>query len=423
MGKKRICLITNWYPTKENPYAGGFFKEQAFAMQDSFDYLVLHIHEHKRLFLTQYLLRKLRGRDVEVCRVNEEKNTVEYDIHLYYSLYLVLFERFYKLYLIIRGGWPMEIGQCSSPLYQRCRKHRLEKAVVQKLKEPFDVLYCVDAQSESSTLQMISEMTHVPYIVSEHAPCPWPGAVLTDDEHAAMEQADLFLAISQDKIRQVMMQNVHLRRIVYVGNMVDETQFALAPHQNEVKTFIIVAANAFFKNYDLFIAIMNRLTEITEVPFKVMIVGYAANKGYSQNVEQLENAIRNSAFARNAELIPEISHDRIHELYARADAFIMTSIQEGQPVSAMEAGCCGLPIFSTMCGGVEDYVTEDIGRIYPIMDCEGFAAGLKDFLEGKIQFDNRHIRETVVGRFGKRAFVENFTRVLQDVIETRGGRR
>ena len=117
-------------------------------------------------------------------------------------------------------------------------------------------------------------------------------------------------------------------------------------------------------------------------------------------------------------MIPEISHDRIHELYARADAFIMTSIQEGQPVSAMEAGCCGLPIFSTMCGGVEDYVTEDIGRIYPIMDCEGFAAGLKDFLEGNIQFDNRHIRETVVGKFGKRAFVENFTRVFQDVIET-----
>lgn len=418
MDKKRICLITNWYPTQENPYAGGFFKEQAFAMQDSFDYLVLHIHEHKRLFLIQYLLRKLRGRDVEVFRVNEEKNTVEYDIHLYYSLYLVLFERFYKLYLIIRGGWSMEIGQCSSPLYQRCRKHRLEKAVVQKLKEPFDVLYCVDAQSESSTLQMISEVVHVPYVVAEHAPCPWPGAVLTDVEHAAMEQADLFLAISQDKIRQVMMQNVHLRRIAYVGNMVDETQFMPAPHENQVKTFIIVAANSFFKNYGLFISIMNRLTEITQVPFKVMIVGYAANKGYSRNAEQLEAEIRNSAFAWNAELIPEVSHDRIHELYARADAFIMTSIQEGQPVSAMEAGCCGLPIFSTMCGGVEDYVTEDIGRIYPIMDCEGFAAGLKDFLEGKIQFDNRHIRETVVGKFGKRAFVENFTRVFQDVIET-----
>lgn len=422
MGKKRICLITNWYPTKENPYAGGFFKEQAFAMQDSFDYLVLHVHEHKRLLLIQYLLRKLRGRDVEVFRVNEEKNTVEYDIHLYYSLYLVLFERLYKLCLIVRGGWPMEIGQRSSPLYRRSRKRRLEKAVVQKLKEPFDVLYCVDAQNESSTLQMISEVTHVPYVVAEHAPCPWPGTVLTDVEHAAMEQANLFLAISQDKIRQVMLQNVHLRRIAYVGNMVDETQFMLAPHQNEVKTFIIVAANSFFKNYDLFIAIMNRLTEITEVPFKVMIVGYAANKGYSQNVEQLEEAIHNSAFARNAELIPEISHDRIHELYARADAFVMTSIQEGQPVSAMEAGCCGLPIFSTMCGGVEDYVTEDIGRIYPIMDCEGFAAGLKDFLEGKIQFDNRHIRETVVGRFGKRAFVENFVGVVNDVIAQSGGK-
>ena len=32
--KKKICLITNWYPTKENPYQGIFFKEQAQALGD-----------------------------------------------------------------------------------------------------------------------------------------------------------------------------------------------------------------------------------------------------------------------------------------------------------------------------------------------------------------------------------------------------
>lgn len=424
MDKKRICLITNWYPTKENPYAGVFFKEQAFAMSGDFDYLVLHEWEHRRLLMTQYLLRKLRGREVEVFRVNEEHNTVEYEIHEYYPWPSKIVDRFYcffkkKFTRVRKQG----IGQYVSAIYLRSKQKRLEKAILEKLKEHFDVLYCVDAQNESAILRLVSAFTHVPYIVSCHAPFPWPGSTASDAAVEAIENADCFLAISQDKIRQVMLQNVKPKRIAYVGNMVDEERFALVPHNNPIKTFIIVAANSFFKNYDLFIAIMNRLTEITEVPFKVMIVGYAANKGYSQNVEQLEKAIHNSAFARNAEMIPEVSHDRIHELYARADAFIMTSIQEGQPVSAMEAGCCGLPIFSTMCGGVEDYVTEDIGRIYPIMDCEGFAAGLKDFLEGKIQFDNRHIRETVVGKFGKRAFVENFTRVLQDVIETRGGRR
>jgi len=40
--KKRICLVTDWYPDKENPYKGSFFKEQALAMEDSFDFVVIH---------------------------------------------------------------------------------------------------------------------------------------------------------------------------------------------------------------------------------------------------------------------------------------------------------------------------------------------------------------------------------------------
>ena len=58
----------------------------------------------------------------------------------------------------------------------------------------------------------------------------------------------------------------------------------------------------------------------------------------------------------------------------------MTSIQEGQPVSALEAACCGLPIFSTRCGGVEDYVTNDIGRIYDITDYKSFAKEAADHI-------------------------------------------
>ena len=36
--KKTICLITNWYPTEENPYQGVFFQEQAQALGDVFDF-------------------------------------------------------------------------------------------------------------------------------------------------------------------------------------------------------------------------------------------------------------------------------------------------------------------------------------------------------------------------------------------------
>ena len=95
----------------------------------------------------------------------------------------------------------------------------------------------------------------------------------------------------------------------------------------------------------------------------------------------------------------------------------MTSIQEGQPVSALEAACCGLPVFSTRCGGVEDYVDESVGRLYPLTDVEGMAQGLKQFVEGTLRFDPRHIRETVVSRYGTAAFHDCFCRAFHDLID------
>ena len=206
-------------------------------------------------------------------------------------------------------------------------------------------------------------------------------------------------------------------KINYIGNLIDEERLFARERHNQVKTFVIVAAHSFYKNYDLFIAVMNRLTEITAIPFKVMIVGYGANKGYSKNVEEFEYTIEKTKFADKTEMIPYVPHEKIGEVLNRADVFVMTSIQEGQPVSAMEAACCGLPIFSTRCGGVEDYVDDKMGRIYDIMDCEGLANGLKDYLEGKMFFDSKSIRKTIVCRFGKKFFIDKFVNVFNEVID------
>ena len=105
------------------------------------------------------------------------------------------------------------------------------------------------------------------------------------------------------------------------------------------------------------------------------------------------------------------------DLYNRSDAFVMTSIQEGQPVSAIEAACCGLPIFTTRCGGVEDYVSEQIGRVVAITDAEKLSEYLRQFLEGEIVFDAKEIRRTVVEKFGKETFKKNMNQCFDSVID------
>lgn len=415
--RKTVCLATNWYPSEENPYAGLFFREQAIAEKEYLDYIVLHINRNYKSVALVYWIKKLFNKEYRFDQIKEEFNIREYSV----SVSLPVFYRFADLFsdlwnkAVKRNNIP-GVGKYISISHKRIKKKIITKIFQTHFNKKIDVMYCVDAQNEASTIRYAAEALNIPFILGEHGPVPWPGSVINDENKEAMEKADLFLAISQDKIRQVLLQNIRLKRIEYIGNMIDENQFSLVENNNKVKTFLIVAAHSFYKNYDMFIKVMNRLTEITDLPFKVIIAGYGANKGYSEGVDVFEHQIENSKFADKAELIPEIPHSEIQKIYARADAFIMTSIQEGQPVSAMEAACCGLPIFSTRCGGVEDYVDDSIGRIYDVTDYQSMADGLKKYLEGEYRFKSKVIRSSVVKKFGKETFVDNYVRYVNDIV-------
>ena len=383
MSKKKICLVTNWYPTDNNPYQGLFFREQAIALADYYDFVVLH-----------YQYSYSRYKESSKLKFNKhEYNITEYTVNICPSTLHKWIKK-----LVLNGSDYIE---------------KLHQIIYKQLaKEKIDIFYSISGQTEAAITAKYAKYFNKPYIVSEHGPFPWIGTLLTEENRIAIENANAFLAISNDKIRQILMQGIRLPQIYYVGNMVDDEKFILAQAANEVKTFITVGANVFYKNYEMLIETFNRLTQITREPFKLLIVGYQANKGYSQEATELENSFREADFSKNVELIPNVPHEEMPGLLAKADAFVMTSIQEGQPVSAIEAGCCGLPIFATRCGGVEDYVDNSVGRIVNILDAEQLANYLKEYLEGKITFEPAHIRETVQNIFGKKAFVKNMVNIF-----------
>ena len=407
--EKTICLMTNWYPAADNPYRGVFFKEQAFAVADSFHFLVVHYQE---------VIRLLPGKTT-VQKIHQEKNTEEYSVTVPVPMWLAVCDVLHNLFVKLRGSGLIDgVGKYISKASKNKTRRSIRKVFSRREFQKIDAFYCVDAQTEAFQIRCAAETLGKPYVIGEHAPVPWPGTQINDINREAMEKADLYLAISHDKIRQMMLQNIRLPKTVYIGNLIDETALTIGDREKtHVPTLLIVAAHSFYKNYDLFVQVMNRLTEITAAAFKVLIVGYASNKGYSKGTEAFEEQIRRSAFADRAEMIREVAHENIGEIYHRADAFVMTSVQEGQPVSAMEAACCGLPVYSTRCGGVEDYVDATTGRIYAVDDGEGMAQGLKDFVEGKTVYDAQKIRENVVRRFGKQAFTKCFTDAFLGVMK------
>ena len=411
-GRKSILVTVSWYPTKENPIAGSFFKEQCELLSRQYDITVVKLNPANTLW-SRYILQRPSGKDISLHKTGEKDGLKEYDCVVFRPVEYAVINNIHSRVTIKKKGLS-GIGSVDTDADIRFWKKHMAR-LADMLGGKFDLVYGLSAQGTSVYAMMLAEYLNVPYILSEHSPFLIPGSTLNATFKESMEKASCFLAISNDKIRQIMMQNVHLKDIEYMGNMVDTDKFEYRPVKHDIPSFLIVAANSFYKNYDLFIKTMDRLNEIANKPFKVIIAGYAANKGYSQNVEELLTKIENSSFADKAELIPSVSRDEIKDLYNRADAFVMTSLQEGQPVAPLEAACCGLPVFSTRCGGVEDYVDDTIGRIVGILDHEALAGYLNDYLEGKITFDGEHIHDVIAKRFGRDAFMSKFTDVVNRV--------
>lgn len=404
--RKRILVVALGYPTKENPYEASFFKEQVDFISTEYDCTVIVVRELSRgLFLD----KKISYSELEYTK----------GIKQYYPMIPV--SKIRRVIEIIgseikkKRNSETAVGIYRSEGYRNYRIKSIRK-IIQDLNLDYDIVYCITAQGAAYYALQFSELANKPFVISEHRPFPHPGWATIDIEKEAFEKADCFFAIGKDKIRQVMLQNIKLKRIAYTGNLVDETMFTCAPITHEKTTFLIVAANSYFKNFDMFIETMNRLTEITDKDFRVIVAGYGANKGYIENVEQFERRLNSTRFSDKLELIREVPRDNLSDLYNRADAFVMTSIQEGQPMVALEAACCGLPIFSTRCGGVEDYVTDDIGRIVDITDSERLAKYLKEFIDKKICFDKEYIRGYVVNRYGRKAFLDKFKTEINRLV-------
>ena len=416
INKRTILMLPTWYPTKENPFNGCFFREQALAMQKDFNFVVATYHEKAELYLL-FQIKKLFGLErPKVNFIQDDDGLQEYAIFLRKPQHFVLDLFVARIKKVFRHSLRQGIVFEEPKSIKKNRIYLASYIKNHNLLPTFDCVYSLTAQDYAPLGKAFADIFEVPHVTAEHAPFPWPGQTLRDSAVEAIESADAFLAISNDKIRQVFLQNVKVNPI-WVGNLCDETKFCISLEKHEIPTFLIVAANSFYKNYLLFIKAMEELKQIATKKFKIKIVGYNSNKGYSLNAKELEEIVHNSIINENTTMIESVRREDIPALYNSCDVFVMTSIQEGLPISALEASMSGLPVISTRCGGVEDYIDDSMGRIFAITDYKGIANACNDYLNGKITFDSKYIRKRAVKLFGNEAFTNRMKNVFEGVIK------
>lgn len=180
----------------------------------------------------------------------------------------------------------------------------------------------------------------------------------------------------------------------------------------------IVGRLAPIKNHVMFFQVIRKVLEATTKRVKVFVVGDGAERPV---IEELTRQI-NSDYGVIVSLTSWVRD--IAEFNAAMDIICMTSLNEGTPVSLIEAQAGNIPVISTDVGGVRDVVDE--GRtafVVPSNDVETFSEKLILLIEDeKKRLEmSQNGWNFVKDKFHYRTLVGNMERLYDELLNDQNG--
>jgi glycosyltransferase involved in cell wall biosynthesis len=158
-----------------------------------------------------------------------------------------------------------------------------------------------------------------------------------------------------------------------------------------------------------------RTTRERGVPAVLCMVGDGPDR------ERLEQVAHDLGIVRSTYFVGYQSD--VAGYYRLFDAFLLPSVNEGTPVSAIEALASGTPVVATRVGGVPDVVTEGIdGFLVDAGDTEAAADRLAE-LAGDPELRSRlgaAGRENAVERYSVERLVDDVDRLYKSLLAAKG---
>lgn len=180
------------------------------------------------------------------------------------------------------------------------------------------------------------------------------------------------------------------------------------------------------KNHELFVRALANVLPRTSKKVRAFIVGDGEQR---HHIEKLARSLHldfaNGASYAEPRTLTFTSWIReIDEVTAGVDIVALTSLNEGTPVSLIEAQAANKPIVSTRVGGIEDVVIEgETALLSDVGDVEGFSANLLKTIEGNGLNGHLHSGYDFVSmRFGYQRLVDDTRELYYHLLAEKGVR-
>jgi len=316
----------------------------------------------------------------------------------------------------VKGRVLNDPHRAASPLiFRHCHKYILDGK--------FDVVHGLDVYSSMALIVILFAHKHrIPCIITCHTVTDSPFSIfLQRPLGLALSKADRLIAVSRASARFSRSLGFPEERITVVPNGVDLSCF-----NGEIDAFVmreelgigdeplVVTASRLIKRKspDLLISAFARVLKV--VPDAKLVIA-----GSGREEDNLSRQIKGLNITNSVFMVGKLPKEKVAQLMAAADVFVLPSKMESCPLSLLEASAVGVPVVCSNAGGVPEVFQDGFNALlYPPGDDDAMAKAIIRLLQ------DRELAKTIsanavetASRFTWEMTAERTLRVYEEVLQ------
>lgn len=226
-----------------------------------------------------------------------------------------------------------------------------------------------------SQIHPLIAMVHHP-LALESGVTPEDAAALRESERKALSFTHAVIVNSRTTADALASYGVPAERITVARPGTDRVSIPPRRHEGPV-ALLTVGSLVPRKGYDVLIA---SLATLIDLPWRLTIVGDARDPATAEQVRAL---IEHHKLGPRTSLLGAVTAQRLAELYALSELFVLPSRYEGFGMAYAEAIAHGLPVIGTTAGAIPETVPDTAGVLIPPDDVPALAAALRHLIESR----------------------------------------
>jgi glycosyltransferase involved in cell wall biosynthesis len=208
-------------------------------------------------------------------------------------------------------------------------------------------------------------------------------------------------------IGNILLELFNIKNLLVIPNVVNESLFK--PKIKEAHEFTFIHASTLTEQKNIF-GILRSFAELYKIrqDWKLVILG-----AYTTDIV---NFITAQHLSENITLMNEVPHDQVPMYMQQSDVFVLFSNHENLPCVILEALCVGIPVISSIVGGVEEAVNRENGILVEKENEKELLEALLKIREEYHSYDRNKISREATEKYKGETIGKQFNNLYKQLL-------